>query len=232
MKQQITSKTMLTLMSLSAAIAFSFAATLVVADEPGGDERKERSERSSGDAADLGSYRVGSPGSSPHLRGIDRSGADNERPQISREGLGLDRSDFALEPAFGSSGGVRMDMDIRPSREDRSDRRVVDEEPAASERRRARSDVQEQDLRPVLIEAPRYPRQAFRSRTEGHVTVEFTVGTDGATHSARVVESRPRSVFDANALQAVERWEFEPRIVGGRPVETVLTQTIDFTLDD
>lgn len=219
-------------MSLSVAIAFSFAATLVVADEPRGDERKERSEKNSGDTADLGSYRVSSPGSTSHLRGMDRSSADNERPQISREGLGLDRSDFALEPAFGSSSGARMDMDIRPSREERSDRRVVDEQPTASERRRARSDVQEQDLSPVLIEAPRYPRQAFRSRTEGHVTVEFTVGTDGTTHSARVVESSPRSVFDANALRAVERWEFEPRIVGGRPVETVLTQTIDFTLDD
>lgn len=228
MKQVITSRIMLTLMSLSAAIALSLAAAAVVADEPRGDERKERSQSSS-DAADLGSYRVGAPGSSPHLRSRDRPA---ERPQIDREGLGLDRSDFALEPAFGSSGGMQLDMDIRPSRDDRSDRRVVEEETSASERRRARTDVEEQDIKPVLIEAPRYPRQAFRSRTEGHVTIEFTVGTDGRTHNARVLESRPRSVFDASALQAVERWEFEPRIVNGRPVETVLTQTIDFTLDD
>jgi protein TonB len=42
------------------------------------------------------------------------------------------------------------------------------------------------------------------------VQVEFTVGTDGSVTSARVVNAEPRRVFDRAALDAVQRWRFQP----------------------
>jgi periplasmic protein TonB len=62
----------------------------------------------------------------------------------------------------------------------------------------------------VSTPAPSYPPDAFRSRQSGEVQVEFTVGTDGSVTSARVVRSNPRRVFDRAALDAVNRWRFQP----------------------
>jgi protein TonB len=66
------------------------------------------------------------------------------------------------------------------------------------------------ELRPISLPAPDYPRAAQRSRRSGSVVVEFTVGTDGTVTSARVVEASPPRVFDRETLAAVNRWRFQP----------------------
>lgn len=66
------------------------------------------------------------------------------------------------------------------------------------------------DLRPLSTPAPQFPRDALRAGQSGEVQVEFTVGTDGSVTSARVVNAEPRRVFDRAALDAVQRWRFQP----------------------
>ncbi len=66
------------------------------------------------------------------------------------------------------------------------------------------------DLRPLSTPAPNFPPDALRARTTGEVQVEFTVGTDGSVTAARVVNAEPRRVFDRAALDAVQRWRFQP----------------------
>lgn len=66
------------------------------------------------------------------------------------------------------------------------------------------------DLRPLSTPAPRFPPEALRAGTSGEVQVEFTVGTDGSVTAARVVNAEPRRVFDRAALDAVQRWRFQP----------------------
>lgn len=66
------------------------------------------------------------------------------------------------------------------------------------------------DLRPISTPAPQYPRQAARLRRAGSVEVEFTVGTDGSVTSSRVVNASPPRLFDREALQAINRWRFQP----------------------
>ncbi|SJZ96975.1 energy transducer TonB [Novilysobacter spongiicola] len=66
------------------------------------------------------------------------------------------------------------------------------------------------DLRPLSTPAPTFPRDALRAGTSGEVQVEFTVGTNGAVTSARVVRSDPPRIFDRAALDAVQRWRFQP----------------------
>jgi protein TonB len=79
------------------------------------------------------------------------------------------------------------------------------------------------ELRPISLPAPNYPREAERRRRSGSVEVEFTVGTDGNVTSARVVQASPPRVFDREALSAVNRWRFQPI---GSPVTT--RRTIQF----
>ena len=78
-------------------------------------------------------------------------------------------------------------------------------EPAATPARTGNT-----ELIPVSTPAPRFPPEAYRSRQSGEVQVEFVVGTDGSVTSARVVRSNPRRVFDRAALDAVNRWRFQP----------------------
>ena len=66
------------------------------------------------------------------------------------------------------------------------------------------------ELIPVSTPAPQFPAEAYRSRQSGEVQVEFVVGTNGSVTSSRVVRSNPRRVFDRAALDAVNRWRFQP----------------------
>lgn len=70
------------------------------------------------------------------------------------------------------------------------------------------------ELRPIAQPGPKYPAAAQRAGATATVQVEFTVGTDGAVSSARVVSSDgPRQFqreFEREALAAVKRWRFQP----------------------
>lgn len=70
------------------------------------------------------------------------------------------------------------------------------------------------ELRPISQPGPKYPPAAQRAGATGTVQVEFTVGTDGAVSSARVVSSdgvrQFQREFEREALNAVKRWRFQP----------------------
>jgi periplasmic protein TonB len=66
------------------------------------------------------------------------------------------------------------------------------------------------ELRQISQASPRYPPEAARRQQSGEVQIEFTVGTDGAVTSARVVGANPPRVFDREALAAVKKWRFQP----------------------
>lgn len=83
---------------------------------------------------------------------------------------------------------------------------------------------------PIKTDAPNYPVEAARSRTEGFVEVEFTVGADGKVSNISVVRAQPARVFEREAVAAVRRWTFEPATEGGQPVEARVRRRIDFKL--
>lgn len=89
-------------------------------------------------------------------------------------------------------------------------RRTEQQKAAAAARAAAAAVPTAADLRPLSTPAPEYPRSAFRAGTSGEVQVEFTVGVNGSVSGARVIHSEPRRVFDRAALDAVERWRFQP----------------------
>jgi TonB family protein len=74
-------------------------------------------------------------------------------------------------------------------------------------------------LKVVTYVAPTYPQRALERRLEGWVDLEFTVGTDGSTHNVTVVGASHEGYFRKEAVAAVEKWSFEPRIFMNRPIE-------------
>ena len=60
--------------------------------------------------------------------------------------------------------------------------------------------------------------------------VEFTVGADGSVANAHVTASQPSRVFDREAIAAVERAKFEPKMQNGQAVASTLRRRIEFKL--
>jgi protein TonB len=75
------------------------------------------------------------------------------------------------------------------------------------------------DAAPLVRVEPRYPVLAARRGIEGYVVVEFGITPAGTVTDATVLESQPANVFDRAALEAVRKWKYQPKIVGGTAVE-------------
>jgi protein TonB len=85
-------------------------------------------------------------------------------------------------------------------------------------------------LPPVASQvSPRYPPLALRRRVEGYVEVQFTVLADGTVTDVSVLRSEPRSLFDREAINAMQRWRFQS-VPGAEPVRG--RRTFDFKLAD
>jgi len=86
------------------------------------------------------------------------------------------------------------------------------------------------ELIPLVKIAPRYPRRAALAGKEGWVKVEFTVTEMGTVTDVKVLDSKPRRLFDRAAKKAILKWKFKPRIVDGKPVARRAVQVIEFKL--
>lgn len=84
----------------------------------------------------------------------------------------------------------------------------------------------------VLVKSvpPQYPNAALRRRQEGWVQVEFTVTSSGSVANARVLDADPPRTFDRAALDAVQRWSFNPAMRNGAAVEATVRRRIEFKM--
>ncbi|WP_223787082.1 energy transducer TonB [Marinicella meishanensis] len=85
---------------------------------------------------------------------------------------------------------------------------------------------------PIVRIAPQYPRKALMAKIEGWVKVKFTITPTGTVANPEVVDAKPRRIFDREAIRAILKFKFKPKIVDGVGVEQVATQTIEFDLPD
>jgi len=64
--------------------------------------------------------------------------------------------------------------------------------------------------RPIHVQPPAYPPEAYENGIEGWVRVEGTIGPDGRIVDAAVVDSSPPEIFDEAALSAFRAWRYCP----------------------
>lgn len=86
------------------------------------------------------------------------------------------------------------------------------------------------DLIPLQRIPPSYPAEARRAGVSGYVTIDVTVNPDGSVRKARVVDAKPRGLFEAAAVTAIQKWRFKPKTVDGKAVEFHGVQTVKFDL--
>lgn len=87
-------------------------------------------------------------------------------------------------------------------------------------------------LAPVKIAGPipRYTEPARVARIEGTVTVQAIVNKRGVVENVQVLKGLPMGL-DQAAVDAVERWRFEPATLHGKPVDVYYTLTVRFQLN-
>jgi len=90
----------------------------------------------------------------------------------------------------------------------------------------------EGDVVPVMVIRPMYPREAAIEGIEGWVKLEFTITASGSVRDARVIDANPARIFNREAIRAILKWKFKPRVVDGVAVDRRATQVIDFSLHD
>ena len=79
--------------------------------------------------------------------------------------------------------------------------------------------------------SPVYPADALRRDLEGWVDLEFTIAADGTTRDIQIRASRPGSVFDRAATDALRTWRYKPVERDGKPVDQRAQLRMQFTLE-
>ncbi|WP_413439481.1 TonB family protein [Sulfuriferula sp. GW1] len=77
---------------------------------------------------------------------------------------------------------------------------------------------------------PNYPRRAVQAGLEGWVKLSFIVTADGQVRDIKVLDANPPRIFDQEAMRAIREWTFQPRKLGGKPVDGKAIQTVEFKL--
>lgn len=77
--------------------------------------------------------------------------------------------------------------------------------------------INDRDAQPIRPPLPSYPRRALERGTEGTCEVRFDVDTRGKPYNVKATCSD--SIFTREAEAAVEKVEFAPKIVKGKPAE-------------
>ncbi len=83
---------------------------------------------------------------------------------------------------------------------------------------------------PIVTIQPNYPRKAAIAKIEGWVEMEFTITEGGTVINPKVIKSKPVRIFDREAIRAILKYKFKPKIVDGVAKTQVATQRIDFKL--
>ena len=86
------------------------------------------------------------------------------------------------------------------------------------------------EVMPLVRPAANYPARALSRKIEGYVKARLTISAEGSVTGVEVIESEPPGVFEREAIRALYRYRFEPKVENGKAVGQTATQTIEFSL--
>lgn len=83
----------------------------------------------------------------------------------------------------------------------------------------------------LSTEPAKFPASAQRRKKSGWVELLFTVTASGETADIEVVRAKPENLFDRFAIEAVQRWTFQPREYRGQPIDQRTGTRLVFKLE-
>jgi len=100
--------------------------------------------------------------------------------------------------------------------------------PKAVAPKRIRVGGQVESAKLIFQPKPEYPPLARMARIQGQVRLEAVISKDGTIQDLKVLNGHPLLV--KAALEAVQRWRYQPTLLNGEPVEVVTEIDVNFTL--
>ena len=92
--------------------------------------------------------------------------------------------------------------------------------------------MQDGDATPIIRIEPRYPTAAARHGKEGYVILSFSINEIGGVEDIKVLEAKPKYLFNKEAKRALRRWRYKPKMVDGKPQkQTSQTIRLEFSLE-
>jgi len=88
------------------------------------------------------------------------------------------------------------------------------------------------DVKPpkkISFPSPQYTEIARKARISGVVIVEAIIDKQGNVTNVKVLKGLPMGL-DQSAVDAVQRWKFEPATLNGKPVAVIYNLTVNFQL--
>ena len=100
--------------------------------------------------------------------------------------------------------------------------------PKAATPKRIRVGGQVESAKLIFKPQPEYPPLAKMARIQGTVRLEAIISKDGTIQDLKVIQGHPLLV--KAALEAVQRWRYQPTLLNGEPVEVVTEIDVNYTL--
>jgi protein TonB len=100
--------------------------------------------------------------------------------------------------------------------------------PKAATPKRIRVGGQVESAKLIFKPQPEYPPLAKMARIQGTVRLEAIISKDGTIQDLKVISGHPLLV--KAALEAVQRWRYQPTLLNGDPVEVVTEIDVNYTL--
>ena len=84
-----------------------------------------------------------------------------------------------------------------------------------------------QGLRVKMV-PPKYPKKARKKGIQGTVLLHVMISKTGDVTTVELVSGDP--LLASAAIDAVKQWKYSPTLLGGQPVDIVMSVTVNFTL--
>ena len=89
--------------------------------------------------------------------------------------------------------------------------------------------VSDREVQPLVRIAPIMPPRAEKS---GHCRVRFDVSAEGTPYNVQATYCT-QSLFERATIKSVQKWKYNPKMVGGRPVAmTGVVNKVSYRLTD
>jgi protein TonB len=102
--------------------------------------------------------------------------------------------------------------------------------PKAETPKRIRVGGQVEAAKAIYRPSPEYPPLAKMARIQGVVRLEAVISKDGTIQDLKVLSGHPLLV--KSAMEAVQKWRYQPTLLNGEPVEVVTEIDVNFTLQE